>query len=172
MSGTSKPEFIQPPSTLKDKVAITNDGVDLDALEQAELLIAGMQGSYLEWVEEDLKKIYALYAQAQQETGSRKPVFKDIFSVAHDVKGQGGSFNYPLMTIIGNLLCRFLERLEAEDTEPKDSHMAVVKVHIDAMRLVISQRMEGEGGRAGDNLVRGLNAALSKIQPPKDPAKS
>lgn len=166
MSGTNKPEFIQPPSSLKDKVAITSNGVDLDALEQAEQLIAGMQDSYLEWVEEDLKKLATLYAQAQKETGSRQPVFKDIFSVAHDVKGQGGSFNYPLMTIIGNLLCRFLERLEGQ--EPKESHMAIVKVHIDAMRLVISQRMEGEGGKVGDNLIRGLNAALSKIQPPKE----
>lgn len=172
MSGTSKPEFIQPPSSLKDKVAITNDGVDLDALEQAEQLIAGMQDSYLEWVEEDLKKITACYVAAQQETGSRKQVFKDIFSVAHDIKGQGGSFDYPLMTIIGNLLCRFLERLEKEDVEPKESHMAVVKVHIDALRLVIAQRMSGEGGKVGDNLIRGLNAALSKVQPPKEENKA
>jgi hypothetical protein len=28
--------------------------------------------------------------------------------------------------------------------------------------------MEGDGGRAGDNLIRGLNAAVAKIQPPKE----
>ncbi len=165
MSGTSKPEFIQPPNTLKDKVSITSNGVDLEALEQAELLIAGMQDSYLEWVEDDLKKITELYQQAVAEVDNRTKLFGDIFSVSHDVKGQGGSFNYPLMTMIGNLLCRFLERREGE---PKESHMAIIKVHIDAMRLVISRRMEGDGGRTGDNLIRGLNAAVEKIQPPKE----
>lgn len=165
MSGTGKPEFIQPPTTLKDKVTVSANGVDLKALEQAEQLIAGMQDSYLEWVEDDLKKISGFYQQAVSEVDNRAQLFDDIFSVSHDIKGQGGSFNYPLMTMIGNLLCRFLERREGD---PKESHMAIIKVHIDAMRLVIAQRMEGDGGRAGDNLIRGLNAAVAKIQPPKE----
>jgi hypothetical protein len=35
MSGAGKPEFIQPPSTLKDKVSVSANGVDLKALEEA-----------------------------------------------------------------------------------------------------------------------------------------
>lgn len=168
MSEVEKPEktdvakkfkVIQPPDTLKDKVSITADGVDLETLEKAEQLIAGMQGSYLEWVEEDLKKVSDLYELAVQNEADRATVFEDLFSVAHDIKGQGGSFNYPLMTMIGNLLCRFLERCK---DHPKESHLAVIRVHIDALRLVISKRMEGDGGRAGENLVQGLNATIGK----------
>lgn len=160
MSGDDKPEIIQPPSQLKDKVSITPGGIDLDALDKAESIIAGMQDSYLEWVEEDLEKLVALYDKAKAAgTGQRKAIFGDIFSVSHDVKGQGGSFDYPLMTVIGNHLCRFIERI---DGEPSDKHLDVIKVHIDAMRMVIAKRMSGEGGRIGDGLVRGLIAAIDK----------
>lgn len=162
----SKPQMIKPPDTLRDKVSISEDGVDLEALEQAEQLIAGMQDSYLEWVEEDLRKLTALYTRAAEAAGDdRATALEQIFSVAHDVKGQGGSFNYPLMTAVGNSLCRYLEKMEGP---VKSSHMATVKVHIDTLRLIISQRMSGDGGKVGDNLLRGLDAAVAKTSAAKD----
>lgn len=162
---TNGPEFIQPPNTLKDKVKVTEGGVDLDALEKAEALIAGLQDSYLEWVEGDLERLQTFYGEAEGLDGAeRRAKLGDLFSVAHDVKGQGGSFNYHLMTAIGNKLCRFIEKLPADIGR---GHMEVVKVHIDAMRLVIAQRMEGEGGRAGENLMRGLEAVIAKVSGPE-----
>lgn len=156
-----KPRMIQPPDTLSDKVSITENGVDLEALEQAEQVIAGMQDAYLEWVEEDLRKLYAFYAEAEaaDDGAAQLKALQDLFSVAHDVKGQGGSFNYPLMTSVGNSLCRYVEKL---DTPVKANHMATVKVHIDTLRLIITQRMSGDGGKPGDNLLRGLEAAVTK----------
>jgi len=165
MSGDGKPEIIQPPNHVKDKVSVTSNGIDLDTLEKAEKLIADMQDSYLEWVNEDLRKLQDFENQLDAKTAPRKQVFNDIFSVAHDVKGQGGSFDYPLMTLIGNYLCRYIEHLG--DVEPSDKHVEVVKVHISALRLVIAQRMSGEGGKMGANLIRGLEAAAAKTAVPK-----
>ena len=52
-----KLEIINPPNALKQKVGTGGAGaVDLEALERAEEVIAGMTGSYLEWVVEDFKK--------------------------------------------------------------------------------------------------------------------
>ena len=49
-----KLEIINPPNALKKKVGTGGAGaVDLEALERAEKAIAGMTGSYLEWVVED-----------------------------------------------------------------------------------------------------------------------
>jgi chemotaxis protein histidine kinase CheA len=161
MGDDDKPQMIQPPDHLRDKVSVTENGVDLDALEQAEQIIAGMQDSYLEWVEDDLRKLGEGYARAVESTAedSRRQALQDLFGIAHDVKGQGGSFDYPLMTAVGNSLCRYIERL---DGPIRQSHLAVVKVHIDTMRMIIAQRMSGDGGKAGDNLLRGLDAAVAK----------
>lgn len=162
---SDQPEFIQPPDTLKSKVQVTEGGVDLDALEKAESLIAGLQDSYLEWVEGDLEKLQSSYQEADAAEGAeRRAKLEAVFSVAHDVKGQGGSFNYHLMTSIGNSLCRFIEKLPEQVSR---GQMEVVKVHIDSMRLVIAQRLEGEGGKAGANLLRGLDAVINKVTSPE-----
>ncbi|OFX12602.1 MAG: hypothetical protein A2516_06490 [Alphaproteobacteria bacterium RIFOXYD12_FULL_60_8] len=155
----SEPEFITPPTNIKSKVSITPDGVDLEALEKAEQVIAGLQDSYLDWVEEDLRNIQAAYDKAVADAANRKAYFDEIFRISHDVKGQGGSFDYPLMTIIGNHLCRFLESVET----PKESDLQVIKLHIDSLRVVITQRMAGDGGAVGTKLVAGIEAVLTKV---------
>lgn len=160
MSGEEKPEFIQPPNTLKSKVSLGPGGVDLDALERAEAVIANLKDNYLEWVEDDLVKIQAFYDRlAATAPEERKPLLQDVFRVAHDIKGQGGSFGYHLMTQLGNQLCRFIEGIK----ECGPTELEAIKVHIDAMRLVIGSRWEGDGGNQGKNLVAGLQLVLNKF---------
>ncbi|MBW7851255.1 MAG: Hpt domain-containing protein [Rhodospirillales bacterium] len=151
-------EIIKPPSTLKGKVSYGPDGVNPDVLDKAEALIAGMQGDYLEWVQDDLKKAQEFFDRAVADAAGRMGHLKEVYHVAHDIKGQGGSFGYPLMTAIANQLCRYLEHLEEAATADLD----LVKVHIDALRLVIGSRMQGDGGTAGANIMRGLEAVIAK----------
>ncbi len=154
-----EPFIIQVPNQLKSKVSYGPGGVDLDAIERAEAVIANLQGNYLEWVQEDLNKIQKFYDQAKAEPDNRPAMMKEIFRISHDIKGQGGSFEYHMMTAIGNHLCRYIEKIGT----PSDERLNVIKLHIDAMRLVIAQRMEGDGGKVGDNLLRGLAAVVAKV---------
>jgi len=90
-----KLEIINPPNALKQKVGTGGPGaVDLEALERAEQVIAGMTDSYLEWVVEDLKKIEAAYNALASASGDGREEMQAVFQVAHDIKGQGGSFGY------------------------------------------------------------------------------
>ncbi len=163
MSGDDH-EIINPPSTLKNKVTYSASGVDLAMLEKAEEIIAGLQGSYLEWVQEDLEKLQALFDQAQATApDQRTGLLSEIFRIAHDIKGQGGSFGYDLMTAVGNQLCRFVEKLERVG----DAELEVIKLHLDSMRLIIGERMEGSGGKAGEEMVAGLQAVIAKLQQKK-----
>lgn len=155
---TDDHEIINPPNTLKGKVSYSPNGVDLDMLEKAEQIIASLQGNYLEWVVEDLNRLQAAYERALAD-GDRTEAMKEIFHIAHDVKGQGGSFGYHLMTAIGNQLCRFVEARE----ECGAAELDVIKLHIDAMRLVIAERLEGTGGTGGERMLAGLQAVIAKV---------
>ena len=155
-----EPEYIYPPNTLKNKVTVDAGSVDLAALEQAELAITGMQSDYLEWVIKDIEQLQGAYDKAVKEPDNRAAAQEGIYGFAHDIKGQGGSFGYPLMTAVGNQLCKFLEGIEGI---VNDIQLNVVKVHIDTMRLIIQDRMEGDGGKAGDHLLKGLNAVITKV---------
>lgn len=154
------PKFITPPNTLKAKVGPpTAGGVDLEALERAEAIIANLTDSYLDWVQEDLAKIQTAYDEMAAAGAKTKADIDKVFQVAHDIKGQGGSFGYNLMTVVGNQLCRFLEKKESLTA----SEIQAVKVHIDTMKLIIAQKMTGDGGAEGAKLLKGLEFLLTKL---------
>ena len=69
-----------------------------------------MTDSYLEWVVEDLKKIEQAISALESASGDKKEEMNGVFQVSRDIKGQGGSFGYDLMTAIGNELCRFIKK--------------------------------------------------------------
>lgn len=153
-------EIINPPNTLKNKVREGGPGaVDLATLERAENVIAQMADSYLEWVQEDLVRMDGAYKTLAAAAAPRKEEADQVFQIAHDIKGQGGSFGYDLMTVIANELCRLIER---QDTFG-DAEVQAIKVHIDAMKLVIQNRMKGDGGANGQALVEGIRQVGDKL---------
>ncbi|MDA1089106.1 MAG: Hpt domain-containing protein [Proteobacteria bacterium] len=155
-----KLEIINPPNALKQKVGIGGAGaVDLEALERAEQVIAGMTDSYLEWVVEDLKKIEQAYLALASARGDKKEEVKAVFQISHDIKGQGGSFGYDLMTAIGNELCRLIEKADKVGA----SEIAAIKLHIDALKLVITEDLKGNGGKEGEQMLSGLQKVCDKL---------
>ncbi len=155
-----KVEIINPPNTVKTKVRVGGPGaVDASTLDRAEQAIAGMADQYLDWVQEDLKRIDAAFTILASATGDRKEEVDGVFQVAHDMKGQGGSFGYELITAIGNQLCRLIEKVE----KVGDAEVSAIRVHIDAMKLVIAQKMKGNGGKAGDQILIGLEKIMEKL---------
>lgn len=155
-----KLEIINPPNTLKQKVGTGGPGaVDLEALEWAQEVIVGMTGSYLNWVAEDLKKMDEAYAKLVAATGDRKEEIDAVFQVSHDIKGQGGSFGYDLMTALGNELCRLIEKID----KAGPNEIEAIKLHIDSMKLVIGEDMKGTGGKTGEEMLAGLQKVCDKI---------
>ena len=155
-----EPEYIYPPNTLKSKVTVDASKVDALALKQAEMAIEDMQGDYLGWVKDDLANIQGAYEKALKNADSREQHQEEIYDFAHDVKGQGSSFGYPLMTAVANQLCVFMEGIEGKMT---DVQLEAVKVHIDTMKLVVTQKMAGDGGQMGEQLLKGLDAVIAKV---------
>jgi hypothetical protein len=82
-----------------------------------------------------------------------------VFQVSHDIKGQGGSFGYDLMTAIANELCRLIEKADTIT----DSEVEAVKIHIDSLKLVIGEDMKGQGGKAGEKMLAGLQQVCDKL---------
>ena len=118
------------------------NAVDPAALARAEQAIADLGGEYLDWVQEDLKKLEDGFNALKASDGGGQELIGVIFRVAHEIKGQGGSFGYDLMTLIGNQLCHFVEEL----AEAGPSEVEVIGLHLDALKLVMAKQMRGDGG--------------------------
>jgi len=164
MADSDRPQIITPPNTLKAKISIGGpNAVDSDALERAEQVIANMADSYLDWVEQDLRKISATYDRLVAGSDDRETDLKRVFEVAHDMKGQGGSFGFELITAVANNLCRLLERFD--DSTKHQVQNEAVRIHIDAMKLIISSRMRGDGGEQGTAILNGVQQMVDKLVP-------
>ncbi len=155
-----KLEIINPPNVLKEKVGTDGPGaIDLEALEKAEEAIASMADSYLDSVAEDLRKIDEAFKKLEAATGDRKEELMGVFQESLNLKGQGGSFGYDLMTAIGNELCRLIEKLDKAG--PKE--VEAIKLHIESMKLVIANDIKGTGGAAGEKMLAGLQKVCDKL---------
>ena len=156
----SEPLLIPVPAQFQLPVAYSPQGIDDDAILEAEAAIKGFRDEYLVWVQEDLSRLQSCFDRAvAAPSGDRGEPMRALFDVAYDMAGQGGFFGYPLITVIGNQLCGYI----SDHVIFSDAEMLALHLHIDAMRVVIAERLEGDGGRNRDVLIRGLRAILSKI---------
>lgn len=126
------------------------------AVANAQAAVAGLADKYIGWVNDDLKRLDAAIAAvsgAQDEAGLRT-----VYDVAHDIKGQGSTFGYGLVTEIAHLLCRYVD--EAAQREQLDR--TVIDAHVTALRTVVDNRIRGSAGDLGREILDALKAAAMK----------
>lgn len=153
------------PNRLKDKVgglgSSTPGEIPNDLLVQAEESLERAALDFTEWAREYLSKLSKQCDLAmQQEPGARRRYFTEINLLAHELRGQGGTFGYPLISVFGKML---YEATGGECRED-DNSVEIVRAHIDAMRAVIRDKVSGDGGKLGRELLASLKAAIDRIQ--------
>ena len=111
-----------------------------------------MGGEFVQWAEEDLKSLLRTFDGLKAGTADQKESLRTIFKISHDIKGQGGSFDYDLLTAIGDSLCRLIE----DKDRAGPAEIEAIKLHAEALNLVLTNRLKGDGGDTGANLLDGL----------------
>lgn len=156
-----KARFYRFRAALRDKIGGLDGAgfeIDPDALAAAEAALAEMSEEYPDWVEGEIDKLVGHQAMCVENPQSRRECFGKIREIAHDLRGQGATFGYPLITAFADSLYKFA-RLRGQ---PTDNHVELIKAHIDGMRAVISNRVSGDGGEIGQALRDGLEKAIAK----------
>ncbi|MBI2255882.1 MAG: hypothetical protein HYU58_14765 [Proteobacteria bacterium] len=138
-------------------------------LARAEAAVADLAKSYASWASADVEKCAEHLAMARATppaanlpegaVDDRMIAVQALYAVAHNIKGQGSSFGFPLMTRLGDSLCR-LTRVKRPFP---DADLNVVQAHLDAMRLVLAQNIRGDGGALGDKLALRLETMVTEI---------
>ncbi|MBF0248251.1 MAG: Hpt domain-containing protein [Alphaproteobacteria bacterium] len=159
MNKSPKVEIIQPPNLLRDKVTKLDggDGVDVD-LSAVHAVIDNLSVEFAERLPGELTRIELALADLTEDPGSIDKR-KHLFLLVHDLKGQAGTFGYMLITVIGNDLCRFIERPVAL----RFRCLKVMSFFVDAMKRVCDEKMTGDDPARGQKIIDALHAMTQKV---------
>lgn len=138
----------------------TGEGRMSATLARAEEAVASLAKDYARWALADVARARAALNAATDDPAHRAQQVEIVFRVGHDLKGQGASFGYPLITRIGHSLCA-LTRDRALDYQ--DTHLELAKSHIDAIDLVLTKNIRGEGGQVGAALAARLEQRVAEL---------
>jgi hypothetical protein len=127
-------------------------------LARAQAAVTDLAKSFAEAAAVDLDRCAALLRAAREDPATRNPGIRALYGVAHNLKGQGSSFGYPLITRIAQSLCQ-LTRRERDFT---DADLGVMQSHLDAIRLILAKDIKGDGGEAGDKLATRLETLVAQ----------
>lgn len=81
-----------------------------------------------------------------------------IYDLTHNIKGMRGSFDFPLMTFAGGSLCSYIKGLP----DNKSLSPTVVEVHVKVFDVVLSHKIQGDGGEKGVALQNRLTAIVGE----------
>ena len=153
--------FYRMRNRLKDKIG-GGDGVaiDMSALEAAAAEFDRMAEDYPDWVQSHIEDLYAHCRRSVDAPEGRTQCFRRINEIAHDMRGQGGTFGYPLISHFGDSL--YDASLFATGAPISDNHVEIVMAHVDAMNAVIKGRISGDGGAIGRELRLTLEMAIEQ----------
>jgi chemotaxis protein histidine kinase CheA len=154
-------QFIRAPNTLRKAKSGKGPGkLDPQLLARAEKAVVEMEQEYARWAGEDINLMESIIENIKQSRGKDQGLIRDLYRHAFDMKGQGGSFGYQMVTQIAGSLTDFLESrsiLKAIDME-------ACTAHVSAMRAVFAQDVRDDGGPTGIALLDGLKQLVAKAE--------
>ncbi len=154
--------YFRLPNTLKEKVSGGDPNavgeIPTDILEKAETELNRAQLDFTKWAAKYLQELARLSGEAVDKKGSRARQFEEINLLAHELRGQGGTFGYPLISTFGKMLYD----LTGQGCREDDNMLEIVKAHIDTMRVVLREKISGDGGMLGRELLLALQEAIDK----------
>jgi len=153
------------PNSFKERVAGGLSGSNVkgevpgNLIEEAEKQLERAALDFTTWALEYLSKLSDLCTEALLEPGRRASHFSEIHTLALELRGQGGTFGYPLISTFGKMLFD----VTGEGCREDDKAVEIVKCHIDAMRAVIRDKVAGDGGDIGRQLLAGLKKSIERV---------
>ena len=124
---------------------------DTDLLSaKANEVLSDLKGSYLEQLKKDIPIMEDLLKKAHLvPLKERFDLIRNRFFVkVHDMKGQGATFGYPLLSFLGAYACDYVRDKETITL----SDVKVLERIFKDIRLVFSESLLGDGGQKGEKI--------------------
>jgi chemotaxis protein histidine kinase CheA len=121
-------QYITPPNRLKAKLGKSLVSFNSDAIARAEAAMASLSNQFGEWLHQELAKLEAAH-KLISTPGAGEEELQQFYRCAHDLKGLGTTYGYPIVSDFASSLCKLIDSPEARQKAPRqimDSHVAAI----------------------------------------------
>ncbi|SJM63932.1 hypothetical protein FM111_10015 [Brevundimonas diminuta 3F5N] len=150
-------QVIRPPNPLRAKVGGGFGGIDANAIARAEEALKAMSAQFGQWLNDEVVKLDKAQADIRSQ-GYTPETAEALYFRAHDLKGLGTTYEYPLVTRIAASLCRMLDDADKRMQAP----LAVIDAHVDAIKAVVRDKIQTDEHPVGRDLVETLEARTAE----------
>lgn len=130
-----------------------------EVLAAAEAEIENRAGDYATWIAAEVEDLARGVERLRSEPAAVPGLMAQINRSAHEMRGQGGIFGYPLITHVAKSL---YEATHGAFTTVTPNEHRLFKAHVDAIKAVMNGRVSGDGGATGKQLLASLDVAKKK----------
>ena len=113
---------------------------------------------FVTWTTDAVGELKAIVAELDGTELKSDDKAARIYDLTHNIKGMGGSFDFPLMTFAGGSLCSYIKGLP----ENKSLSSKVIDAHVKVFDVVLAHKIQGDGGEKGVALQKRLTAIISE----------
>jgi len=151
-------QMIQVPNTLRLKVGGAGrlGALDPAAIAKAEAALKSLSGNFAQWLQDEITKLEAA-RQAIRADGVTAQTTEALYLRAHDLKGLGTTYGFPLITRIAASLCALTDDAEKRLRAP----MPLIDAHIDAIRAAVRDDIKSDDHPVGRALADEMEAQVA-----------
>lgn len=150
---------IQAPNPMRLRIGGGRLGaIDPAAIAKAEAALKSLSGNFTQWLNDEIAKLEKA-REAIRVEGPTAETMESLYLRAHDLKGLGATYGFPLITRIAGLLCRVIDDKAKRATAP----MPLIDAHIDAIKTAARDDIKTEDHPVGQAMVADLERRVSSL---------
>lgn len=151
-------QYYTPPNRLKAKLGNSLRAFDAAAIARAEAAMESMSGQFGGWLLEELGKLEASF-QAMSLPDAGDGELGVFYRCAHDLKGLGTTYGYPIISEFAGSLCRLLDSQEARQQAPQE----ILRGHVAAIVASVKQDIRTNENPIGRALLSELRGQVDRL---------
>jgi hypothetical protein len=155
-NGSAGASLIQPPNAFRSRLGGRLPSIDPSAIAKAEAALKGLSAQFGEWLRDEVAKLEAAHDVVKAE-GPTRAAMDGVYARAHDLKGLGTTYEFPLVTRIAGSLCKLLGEGETRTRAPT----SLVDAHVDTIRACVRDNVRDSDDPVGRALAEQLEHNVS-----------
>jgi hypothetical protein len=158
VASPSAVRIINPANLLKQKMPLVQGSID-EVLARADQAVAHLEGEFEAGTELRINELQRVFREEWSRESTRAKAIKEFRRIAHDLKGEGSTFGYSLVTEVADLFRDYVT-----DTEPSAQKPEAIQTYLEAFLVVWGRRIKGNGGASGRAVIASLMQLNEKFQ--------